>query len=58
MPLKELEDVIYVSGHEHNLQYLEMCNDQHFVISGSGSIRQQKLVKNKKLAFWAIPIKE
>jgi len=28
--------VIYVSGHEHNLQYI-FKNDNHFLISGSGS---------------------
>lgn len=33
---KNLDDLVFVSGHEHNLQYFEK-NDQHFIVSGSGT---------------------
>lgn len=36
--LNKYEDVIYVSGHDHNLQYIEKENN-HYLISGSGSKR-------------------
>jgi len=34
--LKDQPDLIYVAGHEHNLQY-RMINNFHHVVSGSGS---------------------
>lgn len=32
----EFDDVVYVSGHEHNLQYQKQ-NNTHYVVSGAGS---------------------
>jgi len=36
--LNQYEGVLYVSGHDHNLQYLKKENN-HFLVSGSGSKR-------------------
>lgn len=33
---KDFSDIIFVSGHEHSLQYFEKQN-QHFIVSGSGT---------------------
>ncbi|MBT8195061.1 MAG: hypothetical protein HKO56_08450, partial [Bacteroidia bacterium] len=46
---KDVEDVVFVSGHEHNLQYLNVDN-QHFVVSGSGS-KVTQVVNSKKLSY-------
>ena len=45
------EDVIFVSGHEHTLQYLE-DEGHHFVISGSGS-KTNPVAPGGKLRFGA-----
>ena len=44
---------IFVSGHEHNLQYIQ-ANRQHFVVSGSGSKKSEvKLIDGSEFAYGA-----
>jgi hypothetical protein len=43
------DDIVYTSGHEHNLQY-QHHNTAHFVVSGSGS-KRSFLRKNKDLTY-------
>jgi hypothetical protein len=46
------QNVIFVSGHDHNLQYLEERNIRQ-IISGSGSkTKQQKQRPRKTLPWW------
>jgi predicted phosphodiesterase len=47
--MNEYDNVIYVAGHEHNLQYTKQTNIHH-IISGSGS-KTTHLKKDKKLLF-------
>ncbi len=49
--ITDYPDVIYVSGHEHNLQYLKIGN-LHCVVSGAGS-KHSKIKKQKYPdSFW------
>ncbi len=48
---EEYDNIIYVAGHEHNLQYRKEENN-HYIISGSGS-KTSFLKGNQKLQFGA-----
>jgi predicted phosphodiesterase len=43
-------NLIYASGHEHNLQYITK-NDDHFIVSGSGSKTKYVIQTGKHLQF-------
>ena len=43
------DNIIYIAGHEHNLQYTKQ-NKIHHIISGAGS-KTTHVKKNKKLVF-------
>jgi hypothetical protein len=47
--MNEYDDIIYVSGHEHNLQYTKKDNFHH-IISGAGS-KGTYLKRNRKIDF-------
>ena len=48
--VKNYNNVIHVSGHEHNLQYI-VDSSQHYIVSGSGSdINRVSKAKNTKYA--------
>lgn len=50
---KKNGNFIFVSGHEHNLQYIQ-ANRQHFVVSGSGSKKSEvKLIDGSEFAYGA-----
>ncbi len=48
---EEYDNIIYVAGHEHNLQYRKEKNN-HYIVSGSGS-KTSYLKGNQKLQFGA-----
>ncbi len=48
---EEYDNIVYLAGHEHNLQYRKEKNN-HYIISGSGS-KVSYLKKNQKLQFGA-----
>ncbi len=47
--LMEYEDIVYVAGHEHNLQFHQKKNIHH-IISGSGS-KTSNIKNNPKLSY-------
>ncbi len=50
---KKNGNFIFVSGHEHNLQYIQ-AERQHFVVSGSGSKKSEvKLIEGSEFAYAA-----
>lgn len=48
---EEYENIVYVAGHEHNLQY-QVKEKNHYIISGAGS-KTSFLRKNKNIEFGA-----
>jgi len=50
---KKNGNFVFVSGHEHNLQYIQ-ASRQHFVVSGSGSKKSEvKLIDGSEFAYGA-----